>query len=636
MNSDKNRMKTLIEHIKERPDRALSGVGILLSLCLTSCILLLKNISMDYIIWPLALILPCTFWLLARRKDMSIDLNIKKNSTNYKIFGLLYFILLTCSIIVIYINKQPYVRPLSYFILTAFMAGCISLEVIFAPKGRIYPYFILIQIFILGLSISFSQMLIFPKLVGSDPWWHMMFTEKIANLAHIPKGYAYSNSAVFHLYILSVSLISGLGYKLSSMLSVGTIQVIVDVLILYLMGTWIYSKKIGLLSGLLLTITNYHIQYNYQTIPYTLGTTILLLGIYATIRIVNKTNIINIILLLFFSITLILTHPLPTGIFIIFLFSAAILNKIHKILYPQNRVRYSVKHMAIIFIGLAFAFFIWIFMSNYYLKFFLIIDYTFGFSAKNANLHGFTQLIHIPWFEYVFGNLGSSLYFLLAIFGCLYMISNKYGDIYTFTVAFIGLEMLSIAFFPILIGLFLYGARWWYIAQISLAIPSAVTVSILYGIFKAKEAKIVISTCLVTILAFLMIMSPTANTDNHLFSPNSSPRLAFTNSEITAASFFVEKSEGGISSDFLYAGCSSSSVFINYLKYPRCKVNSLDNQLINREFYSKGDIIIIREEIIHRPFRINNGVIKIGYDPNIVLSKKFSKIYECNTVSGYK
>ena len=130
-------------------------------------------------------------------------------------------------------------------------------------------------------------------------------------------------------------------------------------------------------------------------------------------------------------------------------------------------------------------------------------------------------------------------------------------------------------------------------------------------------------------------MSPTANIDNPIFSPNTGVRYAITSSEIQTAAFFAENSEGNISSDYDFFTNPSSSIPMNYYNVEENSILSLDNSLYTGNFDHNG-FIIIRDQIVNNPFRLLGQRYKINYDPKENLyDQDFSKIYDSNSASGF-
>ena len=99
---------------------------------------------------------------------------------------------------------------------------------------------------------------------------------------------------------------------------------------------------------------------------------------------------------------------------------------------------------------------------------------------------------------------------------------------------------------------------------------------------------------------------------------------------------FVEKSVSNISSDYDYFTNPSSSIPVNYYNMDYGRVKSLDTSLFIGKFEHNVSTIVIRQEIVNNPFRLFGQPFKINYDPRQSLNEQgFSKIYDCNSVSGF-
>jgi hypothetical protein len=242
----------------------------------------------------------------------------------------------------------------------------------------------------------------------------------------------------------------------------------------------------------------------------------------------------------------------------------------------------------------------------------------------------------IPIFEQFFNQFGIFLFFSISLIGCFYMLTSEYGNNLTFKIAVVGLTPLTIGFFSLIFGYFIIPERWWYFSQILLAVPIAIAFLLLCARFLNKSLKPVFLFFLTVLISFIMIMSPNANFDNQLFSSNTGVRSAFTESEMTAAAFFVEKSNGDISSDYDFFTNPSSSVLINFYGLSYGRIKSLDDSILYEDFSKDGIIKVIRKEIVDKPFRLFGLVYRLDYDPFKSLDiKGFSSIYDCDSVKGF-
>ena len=254
----------------------------------------------------------CIGYLIIRRflsPSLILSLEELNCSTHFYItLNILFFLLLSYSIISIYLRSDPYIRPLGYFISTALMAVILANEILFLSNQKPYICFALCKIIIIGLSLGYSQTLIFTNVIGVDPWKHQWFTLKILDTGIIPEGFGYSKMPLMHLMIGITSLVTDLGYKVSTLVSISSIQVICDALFIFLLGEFLINAKIGLLAALLLEVSNCHIQMRYWVIPNTIGATMILPIIFILFKLRKDKNFSGTLVAMFLMGTLILTH----------------------------------------------------------------------------------------------------------------------------------------------------------------------------------------------------------------------------------------------------------------------------------------------------------------------------------------
>jgi hypothetical protein len=125
-------------------------------------------------------------------------------------------------------------------------------------------------------------------------------------------------------------------------------------------------------------------------------------------------------------------------------------------------------------------------------------------------------------------------------------------------------------------------------------------------------------------------MSPSANIDNRIFSPNLGVRYAFTESELQAMGTISEVWNGTIGSDVF-------SISFYRVQPNRTFVYICDS-LHSGDFTElQGILILIREEILNHAFTTYSGILKLEYDPQVALdNQNFSRIYDCGSLYAYK
>ena len=187
---------------------------------------------------------------------------------------------------------------------------------------------------------------------------------------------------------------------------------------------------------------------------------------------------------------------------------------------------------------------------------------------------------------------------------------------------------LAVGFFSLISGHSVIEHRWWYFAQILLSIPLAVAIYTV-GTWKTKSPKLLYCCTfgLVALLSFLMIMSPVANIDNAMFSPNTNWRATPIASELQAQTI-LDHYDGISKSDIYYASRLS---YFGYSTEPFCK------EIADRDLASlAGDLVLVRDAVITGPFMFFSGIYKLDYNlSDLIDATDFRRIYDSGSVCAY-
>ena len=208
--------------IKVEYDKIMSVIGVIFSIILILIVIFVSKKESIYLLPGALSLLSFSFWLIIRRtyslsRNLSINLKSKDSRNIILILSIIFFVLLTLSIISFYFRQNLYVRPLIYFILISLMSCIIFLEIVYNFENR-YTKLILIQILIISLNLLLSEQLLFPSLIGIDPAYHQFLTTNIFVTGHILLGKNYSNIP-FEIVIANTSLLSGMYYKIAAIIS---------------------------------------------------------------------------------------------------------------------------------------------------------------------------------------------------------------------------------------------------------------------------------------------------------------------------------------------------------------------------------------------------------------------------------
>ena len=614
---------------RENLDKTLAWLGIIVSLALIA-ILAVTIGRPVFILVGILTVLSCLIWLSIREHVAVLIFPEIRAADDSRLSTMLFIVFLALyllSIVALHFRASLYERPLAYFILAALMAGVIAIEILL-PHGRKAAR-ILPQIVLLGISISWSQVLLFPGLLGSDPWWHNMFTSHIPNFHAIPGGYWYTYMPLFHLEVVGTTLLAGLDYRLAAMFSVSLAQLIVFPLAVFLIGKALLGdERIGLFAGLMLITANQQIGMSTASIPnafaaifMALVLVLLFKGSYA-----NRARVQY--LAYFLLAAIILTHTITAACVAVVLFLTWGACWLYDILrWDTARKVYPVTlSMASVFLVAVFGW--WYFVSGHIAVLLDLVRQGFTrdyFVSNPAVVDAYPGLV--PVAEQIFNNIGMFLFFTLSLIGILYMVAR--GERNGFALAVVGFILLALGFFPLITGLSFIEHRWWYFAQILLCIPLAVSLLLLGRLPGARtKAGTFVFSAGVGLLVFAMILSPAANNDTHIFSGNSAVRTGFTASEMRALDTVDTMRSGPVRADRYVQ-------VVDYVGLDPGFILPGDDMLIEGAYRSYGvDAVLVRGYILDHPFFCYDGMFRLAHDPEQTLAGEgYDRVYVSGSAS---
>jgi len=528
------------------------------------------------------------------------------------------------------------------------MVSILTVEILFLPRNERHIYFVLLKIILIPLSLAWSQLLIFPTVVGSDPWFHREFTQSILDSGFLPGGTGYAKLPVFHLISGVTSLVTGLDYKMATMFSISLMQIICLVLFTFLLGRFIFNAKVGLLGALLLVVSNYFIWMSYWTIPNTLGIVLIPTIIYLLFKIKQDKPIIGSSLSILLMITLILTHPACSASMAMLLFTFWAGFEFYAALYIEKRNIAITPIIGVFFVVAMFAW--WTYASGHItgfaelLKWGFSIDYFSQWEVYGGIRDPYTYTV--PVLELVFNDMGKYLFFGLSLIGCFFMISEKVKNTYSFNYAVGGMTIMGIYLFAIISFRQSIAYRWPYFTYVMVSIPLAVTLFLVSTRLRKNYLKTLFIVTIVVALSFSMIMTPTANMDNPLFKNTAIREYTYTESELQAFETITKLTDKDIGTDGDVAG--------HLIRLPHFsgRLFSIGECFYTKDFFYdipfwteegyiridyQNSITMVRKEISHSTITVREqSFIKLDYDPEQLLTEEgFSRIYDSGSVSAF-
>ncbi|ABN56625.1 MULTISPECIES: hypothetical protein [Methanoculleus] len=620
-------MRLSLATITDNLDRNLAVVGAIASLFLISY----TAISISRVVYVLPgvlTLLACVTWLVMRKR-VSLPFQIGESRSKVHLFLLLYVIFLIGSILSVGFRPELYERPLLFFISTSLMAGAIACQILFSNERQ--KWLIIPQIIALGAIIVWSQLLLFPNVVGADPWAHQMVTTWILESQAIPGGRNYSYLPIFHLMVAMTSLVTDLGYKLAAMLSVSLVQIICNVLFLYLLAGLIFKNhKVGLFASLMVVIANHHIFMSLGSIPTSFAAVFIPIVFYVALKDLSDLSISKNLIIIILFLTTIFTHTLVSACLAILLLASWLSTVAFNAIHSREHATIPVL-LPVLFTLAMYSW--WVYASGHTKILAQLIELGFSrdfFVAKGVPGATSTYLSAIPVGEQVFNQFGMFLFFALSFIGVFYLLSRK--DNKSFIIAVIGIIPLAIGFLSLLFGFGVIEHRWWYFAQILLSVPLGAAIVLLLKASMITSEKIIALGSLISIstFAFLLIMSPNANVDNHMFSPNTAVRSSLTESELHSINSIAEMYTREIGTEKYITNV------ISFLPLD-IDLTQIDESIFTGDYSElEQRDVLIREDIKENSFKLFQGPYRLDYDlGQRIEGQGYSKTYNANSVTMY-
>jgi len=490
----------------------------------------------------------------------------------------------------------------------------------------------------------YSQLLIFPTLIGDDPWWHQVFTQSILDSGFIPEGYSYSKLPIMHLMIGVTSLITGLDYKMATMFSISLMQIICLLLFVFLLGRFIFNAKVGLLAALLLGVSNYFIHISYMTTANTLGVVLIPIIVYLLFKMKQDKSLIGSSLSILLMIVLILTHTIASMGMVILLFAFWSGSEVFERIYTEKCKITATLGIAIFFVVAMLAW--WMYASRHLVNLVRLIEWGFSIDVWTRGEPVYVaidQYSHnMPLLELLFNHTGEYLFFAIALIGAFYMISKEVKNLHSFNIGVGGMVMLGIVVYAILFRYVILSDRWHYLSQVLLSIPLATAFFLFSMSLKKNFTKTLFVVTAVAVLSFSMIMTPAANMDNPLFK-DATVRKAYTKSELQVIETMLGLTDKKIVTDDSLAG------HLTYLsQFPPERMFSIQECFYTKDFYYdfyyekehinyQNSIIVIRKGFSQNTITAGMySFIKLDYDPAQLLAEEdFCRIYDSGSVSAF-
>ncbi|MBA7715010.1 hypothetical protein ES703_124047 [subsurface metagenome] len=342
----------------------------------------------------------------------------------------------------------------------------------------------------------------------------------------------------------------------------------------------------------------------------------------------ERSAILTLLSLLLMAV-LILTHTVTALCLAILLFFFWLSFQAYKSIY-LNRFDSPVSlYLAILFTVAMLAW--WTYASGHISTLAELIKSGFRVELWELAEPAFEYMQTVPLSEYLLNLLGFLLFYMFSIIGSFYMLARKFGNRHSFALVLGGFALIAIAFLSLPLGLSGFLAhRWWTNSYLIMAIPAAVGFLSVCVYFKSSFSRAIILTILIFIISFFSVTAPQVNFDNRIYSENTAPRHAFTESELRAMNTVSNIWDGKV-------GVATNSARYYFALNRNMWVEEIAPSLYSRDFADCTDmIVIIRDEVVNNFFSFHGGGMKLDYDPREVLEEQgFDHLYDNGSVSAF-
>lgn len=416
------------------------------------------------------------------------------------------------------------------------------------------------------------------SLIGIDTWTHMARTLDTPNWAYLGTSYS-----LMHAWLRGVIEVTGMSYKWASVLFWGGLQTLGIILLVTLIGWRLFSAKVGAAAALVVSCAGWVVQWGQWPIPNAMGAVYVLAAAYLWIRAYQTEKMRY----GWWSLALI-PVALTTHLFALAWVAGTIAVMSLPVVWQKGR-RYmlAVGGIAlVVFVG-------WYSATLYLLSGLSNLDPASGLTYALGQAPAYGQNYLSNFAELTWNSLGFFMFMGIGLIGILLML--RQGSVNRAWVA-LAIGTLAIGFVPSLFGFSVIEHRWWYLAQVLMAVPVGVAVMAIPG-----------AQWVVAVTAFCSLVGLPSNISIDTFSHNQIVRYALTQDEIDAYAVAESYEPEIIGSDPLYTAMIRG---VNHYRDYYGMVRMIDTEILTGDYSNcKADAIILRNSLTSEPWGYGSGAI---------------------------
>lgn len=327
--------------VRSRPDIGLAVLGVITGI---AEIFVSNHFRLNRAYFGYTIVLACLFYLLFPRVFSAAQAAPARPVQRHagEVFAALSglsWALLGMSVLLLRASTS-YVREVPYVIFFLGAVAVTVLQIVFFDTRSAWKQRLMIcQILLLGIGFKASGFFLYPTMTGNDPFYHLAFVQHLVDAQTIPPGEAYTSFPLLHVLITVFSLVTSSDLK-TSFFFISVLQSLSFVTV-FVIGKVLFDQKTGMLAFLLLSLSDYQIEWGIQIIPMTVGVIVfalILMSVVLRSRYRKSFRMKWSALLMLWVVVMIFTHTLSTLIMmfsIFFLFISFVFFQRHH--PPQGR-----------------------------------------------------------------------------------------------------------------------------------------------------------------------------------------------------------------------------------------------------------------------------------------------------------
>lgn len=610
---------------------------IALAIMFSFAIVLISNLDkIHYIFMAASIIFASALFIWLSSKE--VNEGNCRSQRRFLLSAVFFFFILTLIILLIRFRTDDYSRSTLSIFLMAVAWIAIFYQIMSAHRSM-HKTLILIEILTLGLFCIYSQSLLFPSIIGVDPWLHSSFIDSIIGGAHIPENQSYSGTPLYHLLTIATIYIMDISFKSALHLIIIPSFLLVTSFSLSAIANKAFGNQVALITFLLFYMNSYIIMFSLNIIPNTVGFSLIAVGVLVLFNI--KPSILKNILIIVLFFTIILCHSICSLVFMMILAIIWLYDQFTNMAHSFAASKRG--HMATS--GLLVGVFCLVILALWWqnmTSFMSYLSFLININFSNESIIPAYSITHeylstIPSGELIFNEIARTLTISIAIIGILFIMrmSDDFKRVERLKLCLGGSTLLTIAFVTTILGMNIIQPRFWFMG-IGLLIPiiAYAILEMSKRISKSHTRAIFLSGIIIGLIAISSLFNPASCIDNPVFSEKTKNPLCYTASELQCASFMGTHIENQtIITDAYYGSC----VLKTGERISGKMISTFpDSFLSGQSIVDDNNIWAIRSNVAHGTFISERSPFQLSFNTDsLFMEGGMNIIYTSNGATIY-